>query len=166
MSIKFECRKCGKKIIRDEKKIGVPVSCSLCRTVNNTPGIAMQPQVNHKQLGKLCESVKQHNQALGVFFVLFLASIVSFIILMLPKNDNVLLPLVLFIYAVYILLSISYFYLFYRTLLLRKHLGAGPIFTAFWFFFLWPVFLIVSVMSNIKLRKRLNTLKEAGIRED
>ena len=154
MSIHFVCKSCEKPLKMDDKKFGVLVRCSGCRTINRTPGIAFQKQVSNQQIDKMTESLTKYWNNLVAVIILFpiVLSLMAFL-------GSFSLP-VFFIFLTFA------FLLFVRTSTLRQYLGKGIIWTCFWFIVFFPIFVILSVMSYLKLKKRLAVLTEAGLREE
>lgn len=159
MSIHLKCKNCGKTLKMDENKFGIRARCSECRTINRIPGIAMQDQASEQQIERIYVTLNQHRQSLWAFFILLpvyitlsvLASITGYLWLA---------------FSVGLVFIISAFLLLDRMSTSSKYLGRSNVVVVFWFLVFFPVFLILCITSYLRLKKRLFTLKEAGVRDN
>ena len=149
MAIHFECKNCKKPIIRDEKKYGVPVRCSDCKTVNKTPSIAFQSQATKQQLELMHKSLTRHRESLFVFYISLPLVIIAMVFF--PP-----LGFILFVLALWLLGCTS---------TSSKYLGRSPMTIFLLFIFLSIVFFVISITSYFRLKKQVILLAEAGTRE-
>lgn len=161
MAIYFECKKCRKTIVQDDKKFGMPVYCSNCKTINKIPGVAFQHQASKQQLELMHKSLMRHRQALLVFYIslpIFIL-VTIFAIAMSANCSWLIIPLGLTTcFAAILLLD--------RTSTSSKYLGRSPATVFLWFCFFSLVFFVMSITSYFRLKKRLMILVEDGGRED
>ena len=159
MSIQFKCKSCVKIHKIDENKFGIHTRCLECHTINRVPGIAMQNQASERQIEQIDVALNRHRKYLLLFFIL----LPFYIILSVITSET---GYVWLGFSVGLIFIISAFLLLDRTSTSSKYLGRSNVVVLFWFIVCFLIFLILCFTSYERLKTRLSTLKEAGIREN
>jgi len=159
----FSCRKCGKVITRPSGKRRELFSCGACRTVQRPPGIANQQQATAAQLTIIQRQFHRH--LLGfivapcvVVIAIALSPIAMLVAHRFPDDSDLIMmspPLLAFI---------GIFFLLCMELGSVECLGgsATTAFVLFWI--LWPVWVLRSIYSLVRLNFHLKRLRGLGPR--
>lgn len=162
----FPCRKCGKSITRSSTKRGELFSCGACQKVQRTPGIAQQPQATEAQLTVIRREFRLHVLGLIVAPCVVVLSIVLIPVALLvasrlPSGSDA----AKFIGISPVLLAqIGVFFLLCMELGSIECLGGTATASFVLLFIFWPIWLLWSISSIIRVHFHFKRLAKAGPR--
>ena len=163
MAVQFKCKKCGSILETSEEKVGIRIACPECKAVNKVLGIAMQEKATKEQIERMRSALNQHRKALWVFFVLMA---INALLIFVPALRTAITPFPIIRWAVAIIGLGSVFLLLDRMSTSRKHLGIRKATDVFLCFALWPIWVILCVISYLRLKNRLTVLGKTDVRND
>ena len=158
----FACRKCGKTVTRPSAKRGYLFSCGSCQTVQMSPGIATQPQATAEQLAIIRHSMRCHLMGLilGPCTVVLCIFLTPFALAAASSDWGKLIAVSPFIIGP----AAGLFMLCMETGTIDC-LGGSEVTSFALFFLLWPIWLVRSIISIVRVYFHLERLTSLGSRE-
>lgn len=168
-TVSLRCRKCGRLIERPASRVGALFSCAACEEVLRTPAVASQEQATAAQLNAIERALGRHLLAINIalpLIALWGALLVAFVVVLSvgdypPQVESAMvniefaLGIAVWFATVILLLAGA------RSL---EFLGWNKAYCFILFLALWPLWLVLSIVSFFRLRSSFTRLRAVGPR--